>query len=278
VKTIAHLSDLHFGTEVPAVAEALVADVHAQAPALVVISGDLTQRARARQFAAARDYLARLPRPQLIVPGNHDVPLYDVLRRFLMPLGRYCRFITRELDPTYFDEEVFVAGINTARSFTWKNGRVSVEQIDALQERLAQAGRRVKIVVTHHPFLPPPGDVGIDLVGRAARAVTVLDACNVDLLLAGHLHRGYAGDIRTHYPAARRAMIAAQAGTAISHRMRHGEANAYNLLRVERTHLTIEVRAWDGGAFATRHISVYDRADDGWHVRAAADPGPVGGN
>lgn len=278
MKTIAHLSDLHFGTEVPEVAEALVADVRAQAPTLVVISGDLTQRARSRQFAAARDYLARLPQPQLVIPGNHDVPLYDVARRFLAPLGRYCRFIARDLDPTFSDDEVFVAGINTARSFTWKNGRVSVEQIDGLQTRLAQAGRRVKIVVTHHPFLPPPGDVGIDLVGRATKAVTVLDACNVDLLLAGHLHRGYAGDIRTHYPAARRAMIAAQAGTAISRRMRHGEANAYNLLHVARTRLTIEVRAWDGRAFVTRHQSFYERADDGWHVRAGADVGSIGGN
>lgn len=278
MKTLAHVSDLHFGTEVPAVAEALAADLRAQAPSLVIVSGDLTQRARTRQFVAARDYLARLPRPQLVVPGNHDVPLYDVLRRFLFPLRRYCRLIHRDVDPTFADDEIFVVGLNTARSFTWKNGRVSLGQIAALQARFAQAGRRVKVVVTHHPFLPPPGDAGIDLVGRAARAIAVLDACNVDLLLAGHLHRGYAGDIRTHYPAARRAMVAAQAGTAISRRMRHGEANAYNLIRVDRTHLFIDVRAWDGRGFARRHRSVYERADDGWHARHGADAGTVTAN
>ena len=275
MKTIAHISDLHFGKEVPAVAEALVADLHAMAPTLVVASGDFTQRARRKQFIAARDYLARLPQPQLVVPGNHDVPLFDVLRRFLAPLKRYCRFISADLDPTYSDDEVLVVGINTARSFTWKNGRISVEQIAELQNRLNDGGLRVKVVVTHHPFLPPPGDVGIDLVGRAVRAMTVLDACNVDLLLAGHLHRGYAGDIRTHYPAARRAMIAVQAGTAISHRLREGEANAYNLLKVERKLITIEVRAWNGTAFAPLRHTIYDRADDGWHPREAADPGAV---
>lgn len=275
MRTLAHLSDLHFGTEVPEIATALLADVRAHAPSLVVISGDLTQRARRRQFDAARDYLARLPQPQLVVPGNHDVPLYDVARRFLAPLTRYRRAISPEPDPTFRDDEILVVGLNTARSFTWKNGRISIAQIDALQHRLDDGGRRVKIVVTHHPFLPPPGDAGIDLVGRAARAITVLDACNVDLLLAGHLHQGYAGDIRTRYPAARRAMVAIQAGTAISRRMRRGEANAYNLLVVERKRITIDVRAWDGHAFAPLRQTIYDRADDGWHAEAERDPGRV---
>src|SRR5688500_18412736 len=172
MRTIAHLSDLHFGTEVSAVADALANDLERHPPSLLVVSGDLTQRARSSQFQAARDYLARLPHPQLVVPGNHDVPLYDVLRRFTMPLNRYCRFIDDDLDPTFRDDEILVAGINTARSFTWKNGRISVQQIAALRDRLDEDERRIKIVVTHHPFIPPPGDVGIDLVGRAAQAVT----------------------------------------------------------------------------------------------------------
>jgi 3',5'-cyclic AMP phosphodiesterase CpdA len=277
MKTIAHISDLHFGKEVPAVAEALVTDLKALRPSLVVASGDFTQRARGRQFAAAQQYLARLPTPQLVIPGNHDVPLFDIVRRFLFPLNRYRRYISSELNPTFGDDEMLVVGINTARSFTWKNGRISVEQIDALQSRLSDGGLRVKVVVTHHPFLPPPGSDGIDLVGRATRAMAVLDACNVDLLLAGHLHLGYVGDIRTHYPAARRAMIAVQAGTAISHRLREGEANAYNVICVERKLVTIEVRGWDGAKFTSiRHIT-YDRADDGWHPRDTTDPGKIPG-
>jgi 3',5'-cyclic AMP phosphodiesterase CpdA len=275
MKTVAHISDLHFGKEIPAVAEGLAADLQALAPSLIVASGDFTQRARAKQFRAARDYLARLPQPQLIIPGNHDVPLFDVIRRFLFPLTRYRRYLATDVNPTFADEEITVVGINTARSFTWKNGRISVEQIAALEGRLNQGGLRVKIVVTHHPFLPPPGDDGIDLVGRAARAIKVIDRCNVDLLLAGHLHLGYVGDIRTQYPAARRAMIAVQAGTAISRRMRQGEANAYNLLHIERKLITIEVRSWNGSAFAPLHTTTYDRGDDGWHPRAASDPGKI---
>ncbi|MDO8542099.1 MAG: metallophosphoesterase family protein [Opitutaceae bacterium] len=268
MRTIAHISDLHFGTEDPVVAENLVTALGRDRPSLVVISGDLTQRARGAQFAAARDYLCRLPVPQVVVPGNHDVPLYDVTRRFLSPLGRYGRYISEVLNPVFEDEELFVAGLNTARSLTWKNGRISCEQIDTLRGVLARAGERFKIVVTHHPFIPPPvseGEAAIDLVGRAVEALDVLDHFKVDLLLAGHLHHGYAGDTRTHYPAAKHSIIAAQAGTAISRRRRH-EPNAYNWITIADQHLSIEVRVWDGAQFKPKQTTHYTLRGEEWMV------------
>jgi len=268
MKTIAHISDLHFGTEQAELAEALRAELAAAPPSLVVISGDLTQRARGRQFAAAQTYLASLPAPRLVVPGNHDVPLFDVARRLLAPLVRYRRFIAAELDPVYEDGELFVAGINTARSLTWKSGRISREQIEALQVRLAATQARFRVIVTHHPFIPPPGvgseAVRIDLVGRAEMAMAVLDAGRVDLLLAGHLHHGYSGDTRTHYPAAHRAIISAQAGTAISRRVRPADPNGYNHITFEDDRITITVRGWQGGRFAPLRTAVYHRNATGW--------------
>src|SRR5687767_83793 len=126
--TIAHLSDLHFGRHDPVLADVLVTQLGKTRPDLIVISGDLTQRARRSQFAAARDFLRRLPGPVLIVPGNHDVPLYDVMRRFLQPLGRYRRYICADLEPFFCDSQIAVLGINTARSATFSNGRISYEQ------------------------------------------------------------------------------------------------------------------------------------------------------
>lgn len=274
MKVIAHISDLHFGTEIPAVAEALVTDLEAQSPSLVIVSGDLTQRARRRQFTAARDYLRRLPRPQLIVPGNHDIPLFDVARRFLAPLARYQQHIGAELNPVFFDEDLFVTGLNTARSFTWKSGRISTDQLRRLWENLWHVGDRLKVIVTHHPFIAPPDRAGIALAGDAAQAIPLLDACAVDLLLAGHLHRGYAGDIRATYPQARRAVIAAQAGTAISGRTR-GEPNAYNLLRCERNRITITVRASRGGSFSSISKATYVRSSLGWSPTKPTSSGPV---
>jgi 3',5'-cyclic AMP phosphodiesterase CpdA len=271
MKTIAHISDLHFGTELPDVAAGLQADLAANPPALLVVSGDLTQRARGGQFAQARAYLDTLPGPQLVVPGNHDVPLFDVARRFLAPLARYRKFISERLDTVFDDGELCVVGLNTARSLTWQSGRISVEQIAWLQNKLRATSARYKVVVTHHPFIPPPvtgsRQHGIDLVGRATRAMQVLDATQVDLLLAGHLHHGYSGDTRAQYPASARAIISAQAGTAISGRVR-SDPNGYNRITFDRYRLLIEVRTWRQGAFTTLRTTEYRRNDNGWEERA----------
>src|SRR5437763_2204567 len=136
MRTIAHISDVHFATENPAVVEGLLSDLKTIGPHLVAVSGDLTQRALRSEFAAARAFLERIPFPHVIVPGNHDIPLYDVGRRFLRPLHRYRRFITADLSPSYHDDEIAAVGVNTARSATWKNGRISLAQISALRTLL----------------------------------------------------------------------------------------------------------------------------------------------
>jgi 3',5'-cyclic AMP phosphodiesterase CpdA len=270
MKTIAHISDLHFGTEKPELAEGLRADLVAAPPSLLVISGDITQRARNNQFETAQAYLATLPGPQLVVPGNHDVPLFDLPRRFLAPLTRYRRFIEEDLNPIHDDGELCVIGVNTARSLTWKRGRISFDQIKTLKKRLAATTARFKVVVTHHPFIPPPAadsdQHGIDLVGRAIHAMAVLDAGSVDLLLAGHLHHGYSGDTRTQYPAARRAIISAQAGTAISGRVR-SDPNGYNRITFDGDSITIEMRRWRLGAFGSWRVISYGRGEGGWIER-----------
>ncbi|HEX2099018.1 MAG TPA: metallophosphoesterase family protein [Candidatus Synoicihabitans sp.] len=269
MKTIAHLSDLHFGTEDAAVALALAEELNATPPTLVVVSGDLTQRAREGQFRAAQSYLQSLPQPQLVVPGNHDVPLYDVARRFLAPLARYRRLIDRHVNPIFHDDSLLVVGVNTARSLTWQNGRISGEQIESLRETLDSSPAEFRVVVTHHPFIPPPapGAAGIQLLGRAARALRVLDDQHVDLLLSGHLHEGYSGVTQPYYPTARRAIVAAQAGTAISRRVRT-QPNAYNLIRLSRDQIEIQIRTWSGRAFETTATVNYCRTGATW-ARAA---------
>lgn len=275
--TLAHISDLHFGTERPEVSAALRADLRETAPDLVVVSGDLTQRARSRQFAAAADYLRSLPQPQLVVPGNHDVPLFDVARRFLAPLGRYSRYISPVLDPVHEAAGLLVLGINTARSLTWKSGRISCRQIRHLEERLAGSDVAFKVVVTHHPFIPPPGpdsdQGGIRLVGRAALAMEVIDHGGVDLLLSGHLHHGYSGDTRTQYPTARRGVVAVQAGTAISGRVR-SDPNGYNRITLVGDRMEVAIRAWRSAGFETAQVSEYRRGPEGWSP--AAGRGSVG--
>jgi 3',5'-cyclic AMP phosphodiesterase CpdA len=153
VRTIAHLSDLHFGRIDQAVFGALAAEVRSVAPEIVIVSGDETQRARRKEFVQARAFLETLPSPRLVVPGNHDVPLYNVVMRALLPLSRYRRYIAAESDPFYVDSEVAIAGINTARALAFKGGRTNAAQLDSVTDRFADVpAAATRIIATHHPF------------------------------------------------------------------------------------------------------------------------------
>ena len=241
MRRIAHISDLHFGAADPVVAERLIEAIDAVRPDLVVVSGDLTQRARKSQFREARSFLEKLRFPQLIVPGNHDVPLYNVFDRFVNPLENYQRYITKDLEPFHSDDEIAVAGINTSRSLTIKGGRISRSQIDALRVRMRGVGEEVlKVIVTHHPFDVPDGEDLKAIVGRAERAMPAIASCGADVFLAGHLHVSHVGDSTRRYdlPGGYSALIM-QAGTACSSRGR-GEENSFNVLEFQHPLLCIK--------------------------------------
>jgi 3',5'-cyclic AMP phosphodiesterase CpdA len=264
VRRLAHLSDLHFGREDPALAEALLADLSALRPDLTIVSGDLTQRARRRQFAAAADFLSRLDGPRLVVPGNHDIPLFDLVRRLADPLGRFRRHVALEVDPFFHDGELAVLGLNTARPSRWKDGRVSRAQVATIRARFGPLPARVfKVMVTHHPFVPTPHDPGAPRLERAAEALAAADGAGVELFLAGHLHEGYLADLREHHASLRRSILVAQAGTAISNR-RRAEPNGYNVVTIAPPELGFDVRAWDGGAFRSTGVVTFARTPSGW--------------
>lgn len=264
MRRIAHISDLHFGTEEVLVAEGLLDDLSRQLPHLVAVSGDLTQRAKRSQFIAARAYLDRITAPLLIVPGNHDIPLYNVLARWIKPLSRYRQLITADLHPFYQDSEIAVAGVNTARSDTWKEGRISLAQIARLQSQFDSAPADLfKVLVSHHPFIPPENRAGTALVGRSRLALKMLELSGCALILSGHLHQAYSGDVRPYHLEIARSILVAQAGTAISHR-RRDEPNAYNQITVDGDRLDLEVRAWDGHQFTTASRRPYRRTETGW--------------
>jgi len=244
MRRLVHLSDLHFGRVDQRLVAPLSRSVAAIRPDLVVVSGDLTQRARKKQFVQARAFLDSLPPPCLVVPGNHDVPLYNVFQRFLGPLDNYRRYIDDDVEPEYVDEEIVVLGINTARSMTFKHGRINVAQLERIRARLLPLPPHLmKIVVTHHPFDLPDALAENNLVGRAALAMQTFSECGVDLLLAGHMHSSHATDSAARYPIKGYAALAVQAGTATSTRGR-GEENSFNVLHIDGHGMTIERFGW----------------------------------
>lgn len=274
MRRIAHLSDLHFGRIDPRVVEGLLADLWALKPDLIVVSGDLTQRARRRQFAAARPFLDALPTRTLVVPGNHDLPVFNLFRRFTDPYANYRRYISDDFSPVYSDNEIAVVGINTARTLilNFAEGRINRTQLGRIRAAFRHLPPEVfKIVFTHHPFLPPPDSPGTRLVGRAAMALKALEETGVDLLLAGHLHRGYVGDIMSHHSMVARSILVAQASTATSTRLR-AEPNAYNFITVALPTVQFVVRSWEGARFEPGLTELYEKVDNRWILRRR-DPG-----
>jgi len=244
MRTIAHLSDIHFGRVDPLLVPPLIKAVNESKPDLVAVSGDLTQRARSYEFKQAREFLDALPRPQIVVPGNHDVPLYNIFARFLEPLTRYQRYISDDLRPFYHDDEIAVLGVNTARSLTIKGGRINEQQIEWMRDRLCPLDNDlVKVVVTHHPFDLPEGHDERDLVGRARLAMEGLASCGADLFLAGHLHISHTTHTAERYKIKGHSALVVQAGTAASTRGR-GEANSFNVIRISPPHITVERFDW----------------------------------
>ena len=267
-----HLSDLHFGAHDPRLVEAIGARIDEEKPDLVVISGDFTQRARTEEFKEACRFLTRLKdagHEVLGVPGNHDVPLYDVLRRFLSPLTRYKRYIDDELCPYHELDGAVVLGINTARSLTFSDGRISHEQMAFIRRTFERAGDVSRILVTHHPlFALPVGSEVANAVGRSEMALDAIAEAGVDMLLAGHNHRSSTHSARDLATRAGPALVI-QAGTATSTRLRD-EEQSFNRVDIAGDRVTLTVQSWDGQGFVSRDAQSY--AQDGDHWRLAKRP------
>jgi len=278
VRTIFHIADLHFGSEDPRLVQGLVDEITEVHPTLVAVSGELTQRARRREFIAARAFLDSLPVPAIAVPGNHDIPLYNLYRRFFSPVRKFQRHVSPDMAPLYADGEVAVLGINTARSNVLKAGRVSYRQIELMRQRLCLIAPNVlKVLVVHHPFIPHPDEPEARLVRRGRQLLEVAQECGLDLILAGHTHLGYGDDVRARYPEIERSILVFQAGTAAALRLRGGESNAYNRIMRDGAGLRLDVRAWAGTRFASELTRDYRREEHEWLVGASPPTSAVAG-
>jgi 3',5'-cyclic AMP phosphodiesterase CpdA len=264
--SILHISDLHFGPPYrPQVGAAVLRIVPELQPDVIVVSGDLTQRAKPEQFAAAREFLDGLPPvPQVIVPGNHDVPLYRVRERLFDPHKNYRAFIARELNQVHrFRGAVIAALDSTAPRQSISNGRIHRNQLEFCEHAFHDtAPETVHIVVAHHHFAPAPDYERDQTMPKAKRALNRFVDLNVDLILGGHLHRAYIGNSLDVFPGSHldQGIIIVQCGTTTSGRGRARERakNSFNLIRVGETMLSVThfIHCSKSGDFipASRHV------------------------
>lgn len=227
------LSDPHFGTERPRVAEALRAFAEAVAPDLIVVSGDVTQRARPAEFAAAADFLARLPAcPRLVVPGNHDLPLFDLWSRLWAPHGGFRRCFGHERMPVLALPGLLAVGVDSTRRWRHKQGALASVQIEAVSRRLRRARPgQLRVVVVHHPLDVATRADEADIPRGAREAVTAWALAGADLVLSGHVHAPLCRPLAERYGPVARGCWTARAGTATSRRLRGGHPNSVNVIR-----------------------------------------------
>ncbi len=252
------ISDAHFGTEVPQVVDALTALAAELAPSLVVMSGDVTQRATEAQFDLAAQFLRQLPASALlVVPGNHDIPLVNLALRAFAPFSRFNRAFGDELEPVHEDARMLVIGVNTVMPLWHQKGLVSARQVERVHRRLSQATpEQIRIVVCHHPVQIIRKEDGKNRLRGADAAVRSWVAAGADLILGGHIHLPYFRPLRQHYPDLPRAAWVAQAGTAVSARIRQGIPNSVNFIQTVagEARPTWRVERWD-----------YSAGDDAFH-------------
>ena len=230
---VLQISDPHFGTEQPPVVEALVRLAHTQAPDLVVLSGDITQRARRVQFRAAREFMERLGvADTLAIPGNHDIPLFNAAARLFSPYANYSREFGDELEPVFESDQLLVLAVNTTRPYRHIDGEVSGKQIERVAQRLALATEtQLRIVVTHQPVAVMRAQDETNLLHGRAEAIRRWAHAGADLILGGHIHLPYVLGLHEQFVDLPRKFWAVQAGTAVSSRVRYEVGNSVNLIR-----------------------------------------------
>ncbi|CAA7616013.1 metallophosphoesterase [Magnetospirillum sp. UT-4] len=253
MRILAHLSDLHFGRTDERVVEALLEDLSRHRPDVVIVSGDLTQRARTHQFAAARAFLDRLDAPSVVVPGNHDLaPFFNPIHRLFRPRSKFEKHLPgHETWPIWRDDQVVAIGLDSTRHLRWTSGKLRASHLDHVDAVLADASAEaVRVVFLHHP--PATALAGHPFEALAERGV--------DLVLTGHVHKAHVELIvASHH----RSCVLVQASTACSTRLRE-DANGYALISVEPAAMTVETRGWSGERFHATHRHGFHRTGSQW--------------
>jgi 3',5'-cyclic AMP phosphodiesterase CpdA len=244
MSVLIQISDPHFGTEQPQVMAALTSLVKQQQPNLVVLSGDITQRAKPAQFQAARSFMDSLQVPFLAIPGNHDIPLLNIWSRLRNPYARHIAAFGAELEPVFSSPDMMAICVNTTRAWRHRHGEVSASQIARVADVLSRASaEQLRIVVVHQPIAVMRTKDEVHRLRGHAEALHTWAIAGADLVMGGHIHLPYVLPLS----GLARPMWAVQAGTAVSSRVRSDVPNSVNILRwgVDAAVGCCDIEQWD---------------------------------
>ena len=273
MKTIVHMSDLHFGKVDSKRVRPLIKRISEINPDLVIVSGDLTQRATEKEYKDAKKFLKKLDCEVFVIPGNHDIPLLNVFQRLTSPFKKYKKFISSDLSPFYRDEKIAVVGINSVRRYTISSGSISKKQIEIAEKLLDNLDPKlIKIVVCHHPFDLPHSAKTIKkhthgVVSHSKVAMKHFSQKRGDVFLSGHIHQSHVGDTKRRYKIDGYGGLIIQAGTAISKRTR-SEPVSFNVLKIKRPFINIENYIGDklSPDYILNSTKNFKNTADGWKI------------
>ena len=245
-----HISDTHFGTEQLPVMQAFEMHVKAHGADLVVFSGDITQRARRGQFASAQAFIKRIKDygiPQVLsIPGNHDIPLYNLLARLFSPYGNYHRYIDGNLAPIFENDDALIIGLNTTHPARRKDGKVTARQVEEVAERLQRCDpQKLRIVVAHQPFGSIVASDRRNLQRGARAALECWASSGLDLVMGGHIHLPYVQALSKQYAGLSREIWGVQAGTTLSSRIRGNAPNSFNRIYLDKRIRQVTIERWE---------------------------------
>jgi 3',5'-cyclic AMP phosphodiesterase CpdA len=248
--SLVHISDTHFGTEQPNVVQAFETHVKAHGADLVLLSGDITQRARRGEFIKAQAFIERIRAcgvaRVMAIPGNHDIPLFNLVTRFYSPYGRYYQYIDSNLAPVFENDDVLIIGLNTTHPMRRKVGKVTDEQVEYVAERLRQCDpQKLRIVAAHQPFGSILASDRRKLQIGAKAALERWAQSGLDLVMGGHIHHPFVLALSTQYVGLCREIWGVQAGTALSTRLRHDAPNSFNRIFLDKGQRQVTVERWE---------------------------------
>lgn len=256
-----HISDIHFGREQPEVIEGWFKATAEIQPDVVIISGDVTQRATDEEYAAAKQFLDKLTWPYFVIPGNHDMSATDLPERFFKPWKKWQQFISPDIEPVLRADLYTLVGVNTARAaglyFDWSRGQISQNQIKTVQQQVrGTPENNLRVVVAHHPFWLPDHSEYRDVVEHRDIALEAFHFAGIDMILSGHVHVPYTQILN--------GVLVVHSGTTFSNRLKEGQANSFNLISGDASYLKVSFMNWNGTQFQIAELREFQHENGAW--------------
>ena len=276
MRRILQFSDIHFGCEHRHACDAALDYAHANNPDLVLITGDITQQGYPDEFAAAGDWIRRMPDPRFVIVGNHDVPYWSLTARLFHPWKAFERATGHPAhDHQFLSPDLMVRGVVTARGWqarpNWSKGVIDLDQTRKAAEALRQAPvGALRVLACHHPLVEMIGTPMTGDVKRGDEAALIFAEAGVDIITTGHVHVPFALPINLGDACS----YAIGCGT-LSHRER-GTPPSFNQIEWDSREIIVTAMAWTGARFEPSQTWRLPRRQDTRKIATAPDPNAPG--